>query len=119
MGNILKGTQSRFDINYRSSFTFEEWLNIEKFNIPLRLNLFIHEHLSTPGPPPSDLARIFSKVFRFVKEKKIFEGIYRKMLIDRLVASYLDYDPSKEDSILEAMNKECGEDWTKNIEAIS
>ena len=108
MGVLLKGTQSKFDINYRSSFTFEEWLNNEKFNIPLRLNLFIHEHLSNPGPQPSDFARTISKVFRFVKEKKIFEGIYRKMLIDRLVASYLDYDPSKEDAIIEAMSKECG-----------
>ena len=54
-----------------------------------------------------------------MKEKKIFEGIYRKMLIDRLVSSYLDYDPSKKNGILEVMNKECGEDWTKDIKAIS
>ena len=38
---LLKGTQSKFEINYRSVFTFEEWINNERFNIPLRLNLFI------------------------------------------------------------------------------
>jgi hypothetical protein len=38
---LLQSTQSKFDINYRSIFTFEEWINNEKFNIPLRLNLFM------------------------------------------------------------------------------
>jgi len=38
---LLKSSQSKFEINYRSVFTFEEWINNEKFNIPLRLNLFI------------------------------------------------------------------------------
>jgi len=57
-------------------------------------------------------------VFRFIKEKNIFESVYRRMLIDRIIFSYLDYDPTKEDSILESMERECGDDWSKDIKAI-
>lgn len=45
VGVLLKKTQSKFEINYRSIFTFEEWINNEKFNIPLRLNLYVDDHL--------------------------------------------------------------------------
>lgn len=27
VAELLKGTQSKFEINYRSVFTFEEWIN--------------------------------------------------------------------------------------------
>ena len=53
VGVLLKKTQSRFEINYRSIFTFEEWINHERFNIPLRLNLYIDDHLSKPVNPKS------------------------------------------------------------------
>lgn len=43
VSELLKGTQSKFEINYRSVFAFEEWINNEKFNIPLRLNVYIDE----------------------------------------------------------------------------
>jgi hypothetical protein len=45
---LLKGTQSKFEINYRSIFTFEEWINHEKFNIPLRLNVLLDTHFRAP-----------------------------------------------------------------------
>jgi hypothetical protein len=40
---ILQTTYNKFDIHYRSRFAFEEWINVEKLQVPQRLNDYIHK----------------------------------------------------------------------------
>lgn len=101
VARILKGTQSRFEINYRSIFTFEEWLNNEKFNLPLRLNLFIDHHLTNPASlTDQQFAQQVALLFKLVKEKNILEASYRRSLVNRLIRNYIDYDLDREAIIL-------------------
>jgi hypothetical protein len=68
---LLKETQGKFEINYRAVFTFEEWINNEKFNVPLRLNLLLDGHLRS-GKQAEDVISSVILVFKLVKEKTLF-----------------------------------------------
>lgn len=95
--DILRSTQNKFDINYRSVFAFEEWVNIEKFNIPFRLNHYIHEtFISLPQKKENFSMDLFishcTLIFRLMKEKNVFESNYRKLMINRIISNYEDYN---------------------------
>lgn len=47
-------------------------------------------------------------MFKLVKEKTLFENIYRRMLLTRLAQNYLTYRPADEIRLVEAMEAECG-----------
>jgi hypothetical protein len=72
VAGLLENTQGKFDINYRSVFAFEEWINNEKFNLPLRLNLLLDHHLTASTPLPPNFAAHALLLFRLVKEKALF-----------------------------------------------
>ncbi len=41
------------------------------------------------------------------------------MLVNRLINFYLSYDIKREYNIIEAMEQECGEEWTEKIRGIT
>ena len=117
MAGLLRETQGRFEINYRAVFTFEEWINNEKFNVPLRLNLLLDAHLRA-RQPTQDLVASAILVFKLVKEKNLFENLYRRVLLGRLVELWGEYELGEELRVVELMEKECGDEWTKRIRSI-
>lgn len=118
VAGLLENTQGKFDINYRSVFAFEEWINNEKFNLPLRLNLLLDHHLTASAPLPPNFAAHALLLFRLVKEKALFEQLLRKMLVCRLVQRYASHPLERELKLIDAMEAECGEEWTKKIKSI-
>jgi len=58
-------------------------------------------------------------VFKLIKEKNIFENTYRQMFVNRLVRSYLSYKVEQEKEVIVTMEKECGEEWSDKIAAIT
>lgn len=92
----------KFDINYRSVFAFEEWINQDKLSIAYRLNHYIHyTFLSTNTEEFKDtfLGQCLL-VFRLMKEKNLFENIYRRLLIDRITQDYAHYDIEREKTLV-------------------
>jgi hypothetical protein len=53
-----------------------------------------------------------------VKEKNLFENLYRRLLLSRLVQLYSEYRLEEELHIVDMMEKECGDEWTKRIRSI-
>lgn len=41
---LLESTYNKFDIHYRSRFAFEEWINGERLQMPVRLNEYIGQY---------------------------------------------------------------------------
>lgn len=55
-------------------------------------------------------------VFKFTKDKDLFELAYAKGLLERMVS--FRYSRVLEELTLKPMKEECGESWTSRIEAI-
>lgn len=54
-------------------------------------------------------------VFKLMKEKKMFENLYRRMLVERITRHYSHYDIAREQTLILAMEKECGNEWVQKI----
>jgi hypothetical protein len=81
--------------------------------------MLIDERLRSASIPDfQDLIKKIILIFKLVKEKTLFENIYRRTLINRLVHYFATYKLDEEITLIEAMEKECGEEWTLKIKEI-
>lgn len=85
--SLLSTTYNKFDIHYRSRFAFEEWVNSERLQMPLRLNEYVGEYClgKVHGEGVLDMIGV---VFRLMKEKNVFEKGYRRGVVSRVLGNY-------------------------------
>jgi triphosphoribosyl-dephospho-CoA synthetase len=83
----------------------------------MRLNLLLDAHLRSSKQEEEAISSTIL-VFKLVKEKNLFENLYRRLLLNRLVHMFADYRLEEELRIVDLMEKECGDEWTKRIRSI-
>lgn len=109
---------SEFDASLvaRVKLTFEAWLNKEARTIN-KLNSYISELLEniSSNKENSQLSGMtdFMVIFKFIKDKDMFERGYRRLLVERIIAGTVE--PLFEQQLIGVMREECGAHWTKSI----
>ena len=74
----------KFNLRYKAVFFFEDWINEEKIQFPRRLCMYLEEHV-VRGLDGAQCMRNFRELFKFLKEKDMFEKIYRRDYAVRMV----------------------------------
>nr|CAH8868114.1 unnamed protein product [Trichobilharzia regenti] len=100
---------------------FEYFVNLNPRS-PEFLSLFIDEKLKrgTRGMADSDVDAIFDKcivLFRYLQEKDLFEGYYKKHLAKRLLLSKSQSD-DQEKIMISKLMAECGAVYTSKLEGM-
>ena len=82
--------------------------------------MLIDERLrgNNSGSPLLDFVSKVILIFKLVKEKTLFENLYRRILLKRLIDCFDSYGVDNELVVVNAMEEECGEDWAKKIKGI-
>lgn len=110
-----------FDVSLiaKVKLTFETWLNKEARTVN-KLNVYIGQLLdninnnkeNSQGGAMED----FMVIFKFIKDKDMFERGYRRLLVERIIAGTIDLP--FEQKLVALMREECGAHWTKSIEGV-
>ncbi|KAF5402045.1 Cullin-3-B [Paragonimus heterotremus] len=100
---------------------FEYFVNLNPRS-PEFLSLFIDEKLKrgTKGMADQDVDAVFDKcivLFRYLQEKDVFEGYYKKHLAKRLLLSKSQSDDQEKNMISKLM-AECGAVYTSKLEGM-
>ncbi|CAH8493822.1 unnamed protein product [Dicrocoelium dendriticum] len=100
---------------------FEHFINLNARS-PEFLSLFIDEKLKrgTKGMADHDIDAVFDKcivLFRYLQEKDVFEGYYKKHLAKRLLLSKSQSDDQEKNMISKLM-AECGAVYTSKLEGM-
>jgi cullin 3 len=101
--------------------SFEYFINLNAQS-PEFLSLFVDDKLckGLRGESEEDMEVVLDKVmmlFRYLKEKDVFEKYYRQHLAERLVAGKSVSDDA-ERSLIDKLKTECGYQFTSKLEAM-